>query len=39
MLMEQRDSGKLFAAICASPKIVFDDNKLIDGYYGTSHPT
>jgi len=26
MLMEQRDSGKLFAAICASPKIVFDDN-------------
>ena len=26
----QRDSGKLFGAICASPKKIFDENKLID---------
>jgi 4-methyl-5(b-hydroxyethyl)-thiazole monophosphate biosynthesis len=36
--VQHRDSGKWFAAICASPQLVLDANHLIDDYKATSFP-
>jgi len=33
---KQRDEGKWFAAICASPQLVLDANNLIDNFKATS---
>ena len=38
-LFEQRDENRLFAAICASPTKVFDENNLINDYHATSYPS
>ncbi|MBL7107029.1 MAG: DJ-1/PfpI family protein [Phycisphaerae bacterium] len=39
LLKEQKNSGRLFAAICASPAVVFDHQKLIEGYKATCYPS
>ncbi|MAR90158.1 MAG: DJ-1 family glyoxalase III [Pseudomonadota bacterium] len=38
MLREQRDSGRWFAAICASPAVVFASHGLEQGFATTGHP-
>lgn len=38
MLREQKDSGRYFAAICASPAVVFASHGLEQGYATTCHP-
>lgn len=38
MLTRQRDSGRLFSAICASPAVVFASHKLDAGFHTTAHP-
>ena len=38
MLKKQKASGKLFAAICASPALVFEPNGLLEGCSGTAYP-
>ena len=37
-LRQQRDSGKWLTAICHAPKVVLDDNGLLDGFKGTCFP-
>ena len=38
MLKNQRQSGKLFAAICAAPAVVLQPNGLLDGFKATCYP-
>ncbi len=38
MLTKQRDSGKLYAAICATPAVFLLPKGLMEGRKGTSHP-
>ena len=38
MLKRQREKGKLFGAICASPAIVLDHHGLLEGHRATCHP-
>jgi 4-methyl-5(b-hydroxyethyl)-thiazole monophosphate biosynthesis len=38
MLKHQRENGKLYGAICASPAIVLDHHGLLDGHHATCHP-
>ena len=38
LLQQQRDSGRWFAAICASPAVVFASHGLDSDYQTTSHP-
>jgi 4-methyl-5(b-hydroxyethyl)-thiazole monophosphate biosynthesis len=38
MLREQKAAGRLYAAICASPAIVFEHHGLLEGAAATSHP-
>ena len=37
LLRQQKDSGRLYAAICAAPAVVFEAQGLLDGP-ATSHP-
>lgn len=37
LLQAQKESGKLYAAICAAPAVVFESQGLLDGP-ATSHP-
>lgn len=39
MLREQKASGKYYAAICASPAVVFAAHGLLDGYRATCYPS
>ncbi len=39
MLRKQSQAGKLYAAICASPAVVFAPHGLLDGKQATSYPT
>ena len=39
MLKEQKTSGKYYAAICASPAVVFAAHGLLDGYRATCYPS
>lgn len=38
MLRKQKESGKLYAAICASPVVVFETNGLLEGKKATAYP-
>ncbi len=38
MLKHQRENGKLYGAICASPAIVLDHHGLLEGHRATCHP-
>eukprot|EP01025_Chloroclados_australasicus_P004336 TRINITY_DN11063_c0_g2_i1.p1 TRINITY_DN11063_c0_g2~~TRINITY_DN11063_c0_g2_i1.p1 ORF type:complete len:225 (+),score=26.64 TRINITY_DN11063_c0_g2_i1:121-795(+) len=38
MLQKQKEAGKLYAAICAAPAIVFEPQGLVSGLSVTSHP-
>lgn len=38
MLRRQRAEGRLFAAICASPAVVFAHHGLDEGHHTTAHP-
>lgn len=38
LLKQQRESGKLYAAICASPAVVFQPLGLLQGKKATCHP-
>jgi len=38
MLQQQKDRGRYFAAVCASPAVVFASHGLEQGYATTSHP-
>lgn len=38
LLLAQRDSGRLLAAICAAPAVVFAHHGLLDGVPATAHP-
>ncbi len=38
MLKDQRESGRLYAAICASPAVVFQPHGLLEGKKATCHP-
>ena len=38
MLKRQREDGKLYAAICASPAVVFQPHGLLQGRKATCHP-
>ena len=38
MLKKQRDQGRIFAAICASPAVVFQPHGLLENRQATSHP-
>lgn len=38
LLAEQKASGRLYAAICAAPAVVFQAQGLLDGMVATSHP-
>ncbi|GAX78743.1 hypothetical protein CEUSTIGMA_g6180.t1 [Chlamydomonas eustigma] len=38
MTIKQRDEGRLYAAICATPAVFFQAKGLMDGHRGTSHP-
>ncbi|MFA6185914.1 MAG: DJ-1 family glyoxalase III [Phycisphaerae bacterium] len=39
MLKKQKDSGRLYAAICASPAVVFEHHGLLAGKKATCFPT
>jgi 4-methyl-5(b-hydroxyethyl)-thiazole monophosphate biosynthesis len=39
MLKEQRDAGRLYAAICASPAVVFQHHGLLQGVKATCFPS
>uniref|UniRef100_A0A061RL21 4-methyl-5(B-hydroxyethyl)-thiazole monophosphate biosynthesis n=1 Tax=Tetraselmis sp. GSL018 TaxID=582737 RepID=A0A061RL21_9CHLO len=39
MLKKQKDSGRLYASICASPAVVFEHHKIIQGEPATCHPS
>lgn len=38
LLKDQRESGRLYAAICASPAVAFQPHGLLQGKKGTCHP-
>jgi DJ-1/PfpI family len=38
LLQDQKRSGRLYAAICAAPAVVFEPNGLLEGKAATSHP-
>jgi 4-methyl-5(b-hydroxyethyl)-thiazole monophosphate biosynthesis len=38
MLKRQRDQGRFYAAICASPAVVFQPHGLLENHKATSHP-
>jgi protein deglycase len=38
LLQDQKSSGRLYAAICAAPAVVFEPNGLLEGKAATSHP-
>ena len=38
MLRKQKESGKLYAAICASPAVVLETNGLLEGKKATAYP-
>lgn len=38
MLKQQREEGRLYAAICASPAVVFEHHGLLAGKKATCHP-
>ncbi len=38
LVAAQRDAGKLHAAICASPAVVFETQGLLRGKKATAHP-
>lgn len=38
MVQKQRDSGKLYAAICATPYVFFETQGLLKGKQATAHP-
>lgn len=38
MLKDQKQSGKLFAAVCASPAVVLQPNGLLEGLRATCYP-
>lgn len=38
MTERQRDAGKLYAAICASPVVFLQSRGLLDGKKATAHP-
>ncbi|WP_419658260.1 DJ-1 family protein [Desulfosarcina variabilis str. Montpellier] len=38
ILKKQREDGKLYGAICASPAIVLDHHGLLEGHRATCHP-
>lgn len=38
ILKKQKNEGKWYAAICASPALVFQPNGLLDGEVGTCYP-
>ena len=39
LLKEQKDSGRLYAAICASPAVVFEHHGLLQGKKATTYPS
>lgn len=39
MLKKQKESGRLYAAICASPVVVFETHGLLEGKRATCHPS
>ncbi len=39
MLKQQQKEGRLFAAICASPAVVFQHHGLLESYSATCHPS
>ena len=39
MLKDQKQSGKLFAAICAAPAVVLQPNGLLEGIRATCYPS
>lgn len=39
MLKNQKESGRLYAAICASPVVVFQHHGLLEGRKATCHPS
>jgi 4-methyl-5(b-hydroxyethyl)-thiazole monophosphate biosynthesis len=39
MLKEQRQAGRLYAAICAAPAVVFQPHGLLEGRRATCYPT
>lgn len=38
MLKKQKDSNKLYGAICAAPAVVLEPNALLSGRLATCHP-
>jgi putative intracellular protease/amidase len=38
LLREQQAAGRLYAAICAAPAVVFEHHKLLEGLPATCHP-
>jgi 4-methyl-5(b-hydroxyethyl)-thiazole monophosphate biosynthesis len=38
LVKAQKDSGRLYAAICATPYVFFETKGLIDGKVATAHP-
>lgn len=38
LLVDQKEKGRLFAAICASPVVVLEHHGLLAGYRATCHP-
>lgn len=38
LLQAQKNSGKIYAAICAAPAVVFEPAGLLSGLKGTAHP-
>ena len=38
LLKKQKDEGRLYAAVCASPAVVFQPHGLLTGLKATSHP-
>ena len=38
MLKKQREAGRIYAAICASPAVVFEHHGLLEGKKATCHP-
>jgi len=39
LLQKQRDAKKLYAAVCASPAVVFQHHGLLEGKVATCHPS
>ncbi len=39
LLRQQKEAGRFFAAICASPAVVLAAHGLLDGYRATSYPS